>query len=528
MDEYRRVAVLLCADLAKRDQDVSRLAWAAMEAGAASTHVIEGMCEHPRLIVDAAKGASRLVLVECGQTARSQEVQAWARRAGVDPFAVVHLPLPPALSEEGPRLVASAVARAAGIRGTSPRNMRVVLPAEAVSRRALFSLRFATYEPVAAVDVDRCVGTARCGACVRVCPTDAISPVGATPIVDDSSCIACGACVVGCPTTAITLPTAPIEGIEAQIAALASDSLAVLFACARLAGTLDDLRGPLPGWGVVELPCMALLTPGWILQTLAAGAPSVAVLGCVDECRAGGAANPVGERIGFCHDILTAVDQDDVPERVRLVPGRADELAGVLSAQLPASIARGDGIALREPYATADAVTRLLGEREASGLVQSDASPLGIVEVDVATCTVCGSCAAACPTGALRMEQGDGTVSLALESADCTGCGTCVSICPEHAVRVTKGADLARLVAGPMLIKEERILACIRCGNPVAPASMLRKIRELLPDGSPELLTMLETLCLNCRGDSLTPAVPIPFESDAIEIEEGAGDGLDR
>jgi ferredoxin len=53
----------------------------------------------------------------------------------------------------------------------------------------------------AIVDEDTCIG---CGACVDVCPVDAIS-MNDKAKIDADSCTECGACVDECPVEAISL-----------------------------------------------------------------------------------------------------------------------------------------------------------------------------------------------------------------------------------------------------------------------------------------------------------------------------------
>lgn len=43
-----------------------------------------------------------------------------------------------------------------------------------------------------------------CGACVGMCPTDAVSMDDNLVIIHEEKCIKCAFCVVGCPTAAIT------------------------------------------------------------------------------------------------------------------------------------------------------------------------------------------------------------------------------------------------------------------------------------------------------------------------------------
>ena len=50
------------------------------------------------------------------------------------------------------------------------------------------------------VDATRCTG---CGACVEVCPAEAIALVDGKAHIDEETCIGCGACADECPQDAI-------------------------------------------------------------------------------------------------------------------------------------------------------------------------------------------------------------------------------------------------------------------------------------------------------------------------------------
>ena len=52
------------------------------------------------------------------------------------------------------------------------------------------------------VDNSKCTG---CGACVEVCPANAIKIEDEKAVVNDE-CVECGACVNECPNEAISLP----------------------------------------------------------------------------------------------------------------------------------------------------------------------------------------------------------------------------------------------------------------------------------------------------------------------------------
>jgi NAD-dependent dihydropyrimidine dehydrogenase PreA subunit len=55
-------------------------------------------------------------------------------------------------------------------------------------------------------DEDACIG---CGACVEICPVDALELDGDVPVVDEEWCIGCGVCDTVCPSEAIAMKTRP-------------------------------------------------------------------------------------------------------------------------------------------------------------------------------------------------------------------------------------------------------------------------------------------------------------------------------
>ncbi len=52
------------------------------------------------------------------------------------------------------------------------------------------------------IDEEKCTG---CGACVEVCPVEALKLVDDKAKVDPDTCIDCGTCVDECPVGAISL-----------------------------------------------------------------------------------------------------------------------------------------------------------------------------------------------------------------------------------------------------------------------------------------------------------------------------------
>ncbi len=62
-----------------------------------------------------------------------------------------------------------------------------------------------------------------------------------------------------------------------------------------------------------------------------------------------------------------------------------------------------------------------------------NAAPELLPEVDLARCTACGDCVAACPTNCLAMAGASPWLPRPL---DCVSCTLCELICPTSAIRM--------------------------------------------------------------------------------------------
>lgn len=492
---------------------------------AIAVEIVGDLCRRPALLPDlvGATGAARAVLGLCGNRPSSEEVQAWARKAGLDPFGAeavdlgmvtrtgVHL----TAAERAAALLAAAVAAVGASPRTDADQLRMRLPREGVSRRALFAIGPVTYNPVASVDRLTCVGTARCGLCVSTCPVDAIRPSKPTPSVSSESCVACGACVSTCPAGAIGLPGANLGQFEARLASLLSwpwpdgSRPGLLFTCrgatTALRGQSEEGAPTQADWLPVMVPCLSMVTPGWILAALAAGAPAVGMLGCGDRCGVE-RGERTRARVDHCRDVLGALTGRDSGSSLRFLTADGDDppraLGEVLGEPLTAGEVGGP-VHLAEPTATAGALRRLADGRiggHADVSVPGPASPLGVVHIQQQGCTLCGICAGVCPTFALSFDQRAETATLAFQGGKCLACRHCVDVCPEHVLTVEARTDLPSILGGTRELKRGTVATCRRCGRPVAPTAMVQRLRELLPDQPPELLDLVGGLCLDCRG----------------------------
>lgn len=411
--------------------------------------VVPGLCGRPEAARAAVRslGIDRVVLGLC-EGSPSEDLLTALRGAGTAPFAIEAVVLGGRPAPEAAALLAGGLARLRALAKAEPgRHVGVGGP---VSRRRLFSLwRPDEPLPVAVVDEDACVGTRGCGLCAERCPDPAIDVSERMPRIDRAACNACGACVGACPQGAVRLSGASLKQIEAQLSALLRGGIdRVVLACRHAAAD-----API-GWAAVELPALGMITPGWILQLRARGV-AVALAPCDGPCCA--SADEVQALAGRIVGARGAV-----PRAVR-TPLVLSEPRATTEAVL--------ALALGDPSNTSGAVTEGLA---------SVASPLGVVAIDPAACTVCGACAAVCPTEALRISDTERGTSLRHDPAVCVACGRCVAACPEAAVTVTRAIDAARLRDGETELVTAVIEHCAMCSLPLAPPPMRRRLETML------------------------------------------------
>ncbi len=530
--ELARVGVGVCDRLQPDDgsgdlADLCRTLEASLPG--VSAEVVPDLSRSPEQAAALASrtGAERLVLGVCPPGASSHEFQAWARKAGLDPFALelVHLP-EGSCAGTGKRVVlrlTAAVARARSFPGSEPEQLRprLLIHETTFSRRSLLTLPPFTYEAVPSADGEACLGISRCGLCAQACPVDAIGGDENRLVVDRERCSACGLCVVACPTGAVGLPGSSLSQYEAEIATLLDGgAVDLLFACRE---------APLPGrdvagcsgrdWIPVRVPCVGMVTPGWLLQTLAHGARQVGLAAC-GGCRFS-SPSFFERRAEYVRALLLELGDGSASERVSIVQ---DEPGPTLAAP-DLAIAPLDGaLTLCEPAATADAILGL-GARwpGAETLSLADrASPVGVVKVRSETCTLCGTCASACPTGALVLEQEGPEAVLSYDARRCVACRRCVTVCPEaqdRTLSVTRVTSFGALAKGRVSLARATLACCRGCGRPIAPSRLLERIGELLagPDAEP-LLSMLSAFCADCRGSA-----PQPMSARSSELSRGLG-----
>ncbi|MBI4307623.1 MAG: 4Fe-4S binding protein [Chloroflexi bacterium] len=469
----------------------------------------KGLCSGLRVLRDAVQQADahRLVLGLCSDKYPQLEVQAYGRRAGLDPLGIQAVNLGDASSATGSPsaraklLLAAAVARARAFRGSRPENLKAALfpGQQEMSRRALFTLPPVTYVPVPTIDRRRCAAESGCAQCAGACPHDALAKDGDVILVERARCQSCGLCVAACPQRAVELPGWSPDEIEAQLTALLDTDIgiserAVLLIC-------KDARGPVgDGWLPVRVPCVAMVPVAAILHALAQGAAAVALYPCEDDCPHG-QGEALRGRVDYCQRLLWLMGRG--PESVRVVGANTTDPAPLSTPPVQSKSKRPtDSVVLFGREAAALALETLTARCafDKDLVLEHPHSPLGVVRIDSRTCTGCGACASSCPTGALSYQRSEDEVALAFDPRLCAACGQCVPVCPEKAagaIAAARVTDMRLISRGIQVFFQDQEARCHECGAPIAARAMLTRVATILGEGYNA--QMIGRLCADCR-----------------------------
>lgn len=346
-----------------------------------------------------------------------------------------------------------------------------------------------------------------CSHCIEVCAAEAIQGVGNVINLDPYLCQGCGTCATVCPSGALAYQYPRVADVglslKAQIQAYRSAggvAPGLLFYSSeagrrqlaeRKRGGLnlvDDFI-PVETWSVdaVGLDLM--------LGALALGAARVAVLGAGSHDL-----TPLRQQVKLGQAILNGMGYSG--EYLRIVDGAsANDLADL--ANWPA--------ATPVPVAT----FRLLADKRTSLEFVIDhllkhaptpvdviplpaGAPFGAIEVSAA-CTLCMSCAGACPAGAIKAAAD--APRLSFLERNCLQCGLCANTCPENAISLTPRLWLKDR-RHERVLREAEVFCCTACGKPMGAKpiidNMLAKLAAHSMFADPAALKRL-TMCGDCR-----------------------------
>jgi Fe-S-cluster-containing hydrogenase component 2 len=469
--------------------------------------LIDGLCGNSDAIDDAVadENIDRLVVALCKGGYSKTEVLTRSRRAGIETFGTQIVEIPASADDHVNKAVSitavrGAIARSEAFVSADPANIKTSFSGNngKMTRRALFTIPPIEYRPVPTIDRLTCIAGSGCNQCEKACPHGAIKNVAGAIKVDVAACKSCGICVAACPQLSVEFPGYSPSEIESHVEAVLTNQDArssasdVVFTCSKS----ENL--PAGDWQFVPVACAAMVPASALLSTIAAGARSVGILRCVEQC-AQQSGEKISGRIDYAKSVLERTGQN--PDRVMNLPS-ADSGEVIISPTVSDAVSIiPSRIEFFGRTAASSSIMALNGPASVplEPFVHPH-SPIGIPVINSDGCTMCGTCSVVCPTGALTQNSSEGWVELLLDAAKCIACSECVAGCPEvanGAIELELRTDVAALSVGPVILNSDQTVACSRCETTFTSQLTLKRLEQLLGD----LYTheLYGTLCPECR-----------------------------
>jgi ferredoxin len=393
------------------------------------------------------------------------------------------------------------------------------IPSYRVTRRELLAATLPRYEIIPSIRSLECAGGDKCRLCRDICPSRAVIIEGDTAAIDSGRCCGCGACVVVCPHRAIYYPSFSLDELDNELEGLLDEG--VLLEPRMIALTCQNCL-PERGIGVVsppnmlslKVPCLAAASPWLMLRAFDMGAQGLALISSGDKCQAKFDVPVWQDNVQFVQAVLecwgisldrvrffgvTEANRDEIEAELRWFASKVAELG-------PTPLRIGDRTSVSTEGLPLPALIQAMGNKlvgSSAGSISTDAVPFGKVTLDYKRCTGCGLCAFSCPTGALThlMDDGVGYQLLFLQGS-CIACGVCIGVCPEGCLELQRILEMDRIGHGALALFHDRLVSCCRCGGPVAPESMINRLRSKLQEAGSCSTDQLE-LCPACKTGTI-------------------------
>ena len=429
------------------------------------------------------------------------------------------------LAERVRLLLWAQVKRVSVLKEISQHNLRLRIspPRDTVTRREFLAAMLPQYNVIPYVESLKCAGGDKCRLCYDSCPLQAVLIEGNRVTIDESICSGCGACIAVCPPEAISYPTFSLEELDNEMEGLLTEGtlleprIIVLTCQTCLSGYestgQNRLRFP-PNMLPLEIPCLAMASPWLMLRAFDMGAQGLALISGNGKCRSGLDAIAWQHNVSFVQEILdcwnieaervslfevTESNSSDIEHELGQFARRVASLAPTplkAANYTTSSLAEG----LRLPALIKGMRSKLTHPSE--GTIHAGAVPFGKIKLDSEQCTGCELCALNCPTDALSILSPDDDIGyqLLFKQDSCVACGTCVNICPEDCLELEHILEMDMIGNPASVLFHDSIAKCCQCGKPVAPKSMIDGLKAKLREAGNSLDKHFE-LCPVCRSE---------------------------
>lgn len=347
-------------------------------------------------------------------------------------------------------------------------------------------------------------GKAVCMNCIEACPAGAIQSLVDRIEVDPYLCQGGGTCATVCPSGAIQYAYPRLADSGNQIRKMleayrqndGQDAIVAFHAEQQFPQTQYNLSGNILPFQVEEL---ASVGADLCLSAIVYGASQIILL--YNDDIPALSLRILKRELKWIQALLGGLGLE--PEAIRL-QSIDDALDITEAAKLqvePAIYSMPDG----KRQAIHQAVDHLFrqGDGKRELIYLPEAAPFGTADIEKTRCTLCLACVSACPGKALQDGSNREIPGVFFIESNCLQCGTCMQTCPEDAITITPRMvfDRERRNTSRMLNQDEPF-ACIGCGKPFAPTSVINKMQDRLKDhhmfGSDRALDRLK-MCEDCR-----------------------------